>query len=303
MTLRALGITTLLLATPSLALADFILTAKQRRIDFEVSQWAPPKKKKKDHLARAPRLIRMYLKFLDASGKPTSHEFGRAETDNHVFTHFVTDDQYDYLEKNYRGQVAQIVVEDTLDKLTLETQERIYVAGASPDTECRHPALVTDFHGTIDEAGDACARPALDRLHDAFPLTTFIVSTGGSAIKPEIGTLRFGARNPMIILDRVPQRANGPFEKSERVNQALSSAGICVVGFIGNTHEKDGAAARMLNLPYFSVNADKPKKSGKKRKEPDEAPAPYAPGSFEAPTWCELEPQLHDLLKSKGPVR
>jgi len=59
----------------------------------------------------------------------------------------------------------------------------------------------------------------------------------------------------ILVLDRSDSSGSyGGSEKATRVAEMLHSTGACILGIAGDTPDKEGAAASILNIPYFAVN-------------------------------------------------
>ena len=124
----------------------------------------------------------------------------------------------------------------------------VFVGGPA-DERCERPVLLADWNGTLDHP-DACMKPFLDQFLGQQNGTVMVVSSMGSSVPIE--TLRLQSLNSVMALPSLSSW--GGDEKAGRVALHLWDTGACIIGFAGDSPDKEGAASEALGIPYFAVN-------------------------------------------------
>jgi hypothetical protein len=116
-------------------------------------------------------------------------------------------------------------------------------------TSCRRPIYLSDYHDTLDTK-DACTKNAVNEIMEKTNAIFAVVSNGGTTIKEPLYDLGFKHHNRFIVIDN-----EGSYgEKAGTIYRSLWATNACIVGFFGDSGDKEGVAAKELGIPFLAVN-------------------------------------------------
>ncbi len=157
------------------------------------------------------------------------------------------------LQNRFDHTVGTLELRDDTGKVLAENQVLLSIGD---DYYCQHPIILSDFHGTLDRA-DSCTNDSIKSLIAVENTNFLVVSSTGSSVEGDIKKLPFYKKDHFLVLDNAVFTGGGGYsdnEKALRVFQNLAFSGACIVGFVGDTPDKEGAASLSLNIPFISVN-------------------------------------------------
>ncbi|MGE0615379.1 MAG: SUMF1/EgtB/PvdO family nonheme iron enzyme [Bacteriovoracia bacterium] len=132
-------------------------------------------------------------------------------------------------------------------------QPPVFIGGTSYDYKCQHPVLLADMHGTLDAWRTPENKQCFEDFVIANDVTIFLVSTTGTSAYADLQRQNLACEKNFIPLE-VMGNGYGGEEKAARVRNSLDPTGACILGFVGETPEKEGTAAKLLDVPYLGVH-------------------------------------------------